>query len=150
MFFSFHKKKCTFNEKRFSCDDCLGLLFSLTRPPTCGGCFTLQRTWQKARETPIRTVRLLHVCDKKYRFHRFLLLFLLEGPNFKKTQESKNGFPQDSKNKEKTNKTHAQGEDQRQSHPVGRNRGAAASAHLLRGGAPPEGRRTPFKGRRTT
>ena len=101
-------KKCTFNEKRFSCDDCLGLLFSLTRPPTCGGCFTLQRTWQKARETPIRTVRLLHVCDKKYRFHRFLLLFLLEGPNFKKTQESKNGFPQDSKNKEKTNKTHAQ------------------------------------------
>ena len=52
---------------------------------------------------------------------------MLEGPNFKKTQESKIGFPQDSKNKEKTNKTHAQGEDQRQSHRVGRNRGAAAS-----------------------
>ena len=58
-------------------------------------------------------------------------------PNFKKTQESKNGFPQDSKNKEKTNKTHAQGEDQRQSHRVGRNRGAADRAKSVLGGTPP-------------
>ena len=61
-------KKFTFNEKRFSCDDCLGLLFFVTRPPTCGGCFTLQSTWHTARETAIRTVRLLHVCDKNIDF----------------------------------------------------------------------------------
>ena len=120
-------KKCTFNEKRFSCDDCLGLLFSLTRPPTCGGCFTLQRTWQKARETAIRTVRLLHVCGKNIDFIDCCCVFCWRGRTSKKRRNRKMDFHRTRKTKKKQTKHTHRGKTSGRAIPWG-----ATAARLLR------------------
>ena len=107
MFFSFHKKKSHLTKNDFPATIVWDYFFSLRgrRRAAAALLYKVPGT-QRVKRRSVRFV--CSMSAKKHRFHRLLLRFLLEGPNFKKTQESKNGFPQDSKNKEKTNKTHAQ------------------------------------------
>ena len=82
----------------------MGLLFFLTRPPICGGCFTLQSTWHNARETVIRTVRLLHVCEKNIDFIDCCCVFCWRGRTSKKRRNRKMDFHRTRKTKKKQTK----------------------------------------------